>query len=105
MERTDEAYLIRETWTQDAQKVQRATLSRRRVFVNRRDLTRAEFFEAGRAGLDPEMRLDLFGPDYNGEQLIEYKGVVYSIYRTHARSIDTMELYVEKRKGAENGQT
>ena len=102
MDRTEEAYLIFESWTQDGQKVQRPTQTRHRVFVNRNDLTRAEFFEAGRAGLDPEMRLDIFGPDYNGEQLIEYKGTVYSIYRTHARTTDVLELYVEKRQG--NGQ-
>lgn len=101
MDRTEEAFLILETWTQDAQKVQRPTQTRHRVFVNRKDLTRAEFFEAGRAGLDPEMRLDMFGPDYAGEQLIEYRGTVYSIYRTHSAGADTLELYVEKRKGAE----
>lgn len=101
MARPVAAYLIFETWTQDENHVQRPTQTRRKVYGTRHDITRAEFFEAGRAGLDPEMRLDIFGPDYDGEQLAEVDGQVYTIYRTHARGVDVLELYLEKRKGAE----
>ena len=47
-------------------------------------VTRSEFFEAGRNGLNPEFVFRVFFGDYEGgERLVEYRGKRYSIYRTY----------------------
>jgi hypothetical protein len=37
----------------------------------------------------------MFGPDYNGERFLEYKGTVYTIYRTYITRNEIIELYCE----------
>lgn len=74
----------------------------REVFVQVDSVSRQEFFDAGREGLNPEYRFTLFAYDYNGEQTCVYKGNQYAIYRTFRGRNDTLELYVE-RKGGTNG--
>ena len=65
-------------------------------------VTRSEFYEAGRNGLNPEYRFTMFFGDYSGESVVEYNGDTYSVYRTYLRKTDIIELYVE-RKGGTNG--
>ena len=68
-----------------------------------RSITRQEFFEAGRSGLNPAYEFVIFAGDYDGEILCRYRGSQYSIYRTyHVPGTDYLELYVE-RKGGTNG--
>lgn len=71
----------------------------RTVFVNVQSVSRQEFFSAGQAGLQPQYVFVMFGPDYDGEKIVEYKGKRYSVYRTYARKDDNLELYVEERAG------
>jgi hypothetical protein len=66
-------------------------------------ITRAEFYDAGRNGLNPEFSLTMFAGDYNGERVVEYDGKTYCVYRTYYARTDTVELYVE-RKGGTNGK-
>ena len=49
--------------------------------------------------MKPEFRIKMFEPDYNGEKTIEYKGEIYTVYRTFLAKNDMIELYVEKRAG------
>jgi hypothetical protein len=65
-------------------------------------VTRNEFFEAGRNGLNPEYVFRVFFGDYDGERIVEYKGKRYGVYRTYHGRNDMMELYAE-RKGGTNG--
>jgi hypothetical protein len=67
-------------------------------------VTRSEFFDAGRNGLNPEFVFRVFFGDYNDERLLEYKGKRYSVYRTYLGRSDYVELYSE-RKGGTNGKT
>ena len=69
------------------------------VYCSVRSVTRAEFFDAGRAGLNPEYQISMFFGDYNGETLVGYKGRMYSVYRTYQAKNDTVEVYVERRTG------
>ena len=80
------------------------TRTGRDVFCKVDSVTRDEFFEAGRSGLNPEYRMTMFFGDYNGENLIGYKGRLYSVYRTYQAKTDIIELYVE-RKGGTNGDS
>lgn len=100
MDRSDVIQLVSVTRAQDALGVWRETTTTREVFCKAESVTRAEFFEGGRNGLNPEYKFVLFFGDYAGEQTVAYKGVVYGVYRTFHASTDVLELYVEKKTGA-----
>lgn len=75
----------------------------REVFAQISSVTRSEFFEAGRNGLNPEFIFTVFAGDYQGERICELHGKRYGIYRTYRSSnSDYIELYAE-RKGGTNG--
>lgn len=75
---------------------------RRQVFGQISSVTATEFFSAGQNGITPEYRLTMFGPDYQGERDLEIDGEPFSVYRTYRGKNDTIELYVERRRGDEN---
>lgn len=102
MDRSDVITLIKETQTQDANGVWRKQTAEREVFCQVNSITRAEFFDAGRNGLNPEYSFSMFFGDYDGERTVRYKGQMYGVYRTYHERTDVLELYVE-RKGGVNG--
>lgn len=73
------------------------------VFCNVNSVSRNEFFEAGRNGLNPEFVFTMFFGDYEGEHTLIYNGLAYAVYRTYHGRNDTIELYVQ-RKGGTNGK-
>ena len=89
---------------QDEYGVWRETTTKRTVFCNVQSVTRAEFFDAGRNGLNPQFVFTMFYADYCNEPMVEYNGETYAVYRTYLRRDDTLEVYVE-RKGGTNGVT
>lgn len=99
MDRSSIAYLLTETYEVDSYGIQQPTVQRVKIYCNVASVTRSEWFEGGRSGLNPEYRMTMFAPDYSGQKLIEYNGVNYSIYRTYYGRNDTLELYVERRQG------
>ena len=103
MDRSNVISLVSTNQTQDAFGVWRQTETKRDVFCQVDSVTRAEFFEAGRSGLNPEYRFTLFSGDYNGESIVIFNGKAYSVYRTYHARTDEIELYVE-RKGGTNGK-
>ena len=64
-----------------------------------KSVTRDEFFNGGRNGLNPELVLTVFFGDYSGEKIAEVNGIRYTIYRTYQLRNDTIELYTERRVG------
>lgn len=74
----------------------------REVMCQVDSVTRSEFFDAGRNGLNPEFVFRVFFADYEGERIVEYNGKRYGIYRTYHGRDDVVELYAE-RKGGTNG--
>ena len=102
MDRSDVITLIAATKKQDDYGVWRQTETRRDVFAQVDSVTRSEFFEGGRNGLNPEFRFTMFFADYDDERIVEFRGKRYSVYRTYIGRNDTLELYVE-RKGGTNG--
>lgn len=103
MDRSDVIYLVGTTQSQDAYGVWTSVQTYKKVFCSVASVTRSEFFEGGRAGLNPEYRMTLFFGDYDGERIVEYNGQTYGVYRTYQGKNDTIELYVE-RKGGTNGK-
>lgn len=104
MDRSTPIMLLSTTKTQNDYGVWVESQTSRMVFCQVDSVTRAEFFEGGRNGLNPEFRMTMFFGDYNGEKLLSYNGQTYSIYRTYQGKNDTIELYVE-RKGGTNGSS
>ena len=104
MDRSNVIKLISATRQQDDYGVWQETLTERQVFCDVQSVTQSEFFEGGRNGLNPEYKFTMFFGDYDGETLVEYNGQTYAVYRTYQRRNDTLELYVE-RKGGANGKT
>lgn len=102
MDRSDICNLIASTKTQDDFGVWRTTETSREVFCQVDSVTRDEFFDGGRNGLNPQFRITMFAADYEDETIVEYNGKRYAVYRTYFSKTDTIELYVE-RKGGTNG--
>lgn len=104
MDRSTVITLVGSQMTQDAYGVWKATETQRDVFAQVDSVTRAEFFEGGRNGLNPELRFTMFFADYCGEDTVIHAGKAYSVYRTYQGRTDTIELYAE-RKGGTNGSS
>lgn len=103
MDRSEVITLLSTSKTQDSYGVWRETETGHDVFCQVDSVTRAEFFEGGRNGLNPEFRMTMFVGDYNDEKTLVYRGKSYAVYRTYLGRNDTIELYVE-RKGGTNGK-
>ena len=99
MDRSTPIYLVSETYAEDAYGVLIPTPQKKLVYANVSSVSSAEFFEGGRNGLNPEYRMIMFAPDYDGEEIVEYNDVQYAVYRTYQGRSDMIELYVELRKG------
>lgn len=102
MDRSSIITLIGYSKEQDENGVWRTTPKERQVYCQVDSVTRSEFFEGGRNGLNPEYRFTLFAYDYHGEDTVKYAGKAYGVYRTYHGRDDTIELYAE-RKGGTNG--
>ena len=96
--------LITIAQTQDDYGVWRETETATEVFCEVGSVTRTEFFEAGRSGLNPAYVFTIFGDDYNGAEVIEYGGKRYGVYRTY-RDGDDLELYAERKGGTNAAPT
>ena len=93
------AYLIGYTVTLNDYKQEIKTETRTQIFAKKESVSRAEFYNGGKYGLQPEFRLTTAIIDYNGELEIELDGVRYGVYRTYNVSQDYIELYCEKKGG------
>jgi len=98
MNRSDVCYLISEDYLQNEYGVMQSVEQRTKVYCSVTSVSATEWFEGGRSGLNPSYRMTVFTYDYHGEEIIEYNGVRYSIYRTYMKD-DEIELYVQKRTG------
>lgn len=104
MDRTAVAYLIAETFQKDAYGVLQPTTTRKKIYCDVSSVSMSEWFEGGRNGLNPELRLTMFSGDYSNEKVVEYDGQRYTVYRTYKARNDTVELYCERREGNANGE-
>ena len=99
MDRSEVITLIAEAMSQDDNGVRRKTETKKDVFCQVDSVSRDEFYAGGRNGLNPEFRFTMFGPDYDGQRVIEFRGQRYGVYRTFQRRTDVLELYVERKGG------
>lgn len=100
----DIIFLLSSTKEQDDTGVIHETLTKNKAYCQVNSISRSEYYNAGRSGLNPEYQMTIFQGDYSGETSAEYNGLTYAIYRTYkVPGTDYMELYLE-RKGGTNGR-
>lgn len=71
---------------------------KRQVLVTEESVQQSEFYRAAQSGLTPAYKLKLFSADYGGEQLAEYRGERFTIYRTYCVG-KKIELYLSRKAG------
>lgn len=103
MDRSEIITLVKETQVRNDFGVYEPVTETRNVFCQVRSITRSEFFDAGRNGLNPEYEFDVFSGDYEGERTVVFRGQKYAVYRTYHGRTDVLELYVQ-REGGTNEQ-
>lgn len=103
MDRSNVITLISKSYTQDEIGQQIPVETSRMVFCDLRSVSRSEWAAAGQLGLKADLVATMFLPDYNGEELAEFAGVRYGVYRTYHGRDETVELYLERKAGVTNG--
>lgn len=80
--------------------------ARRQVFCEISSVSASENFGGVQAGFKPVLRAKLADRlDYGGEELCEYEGTAYEIYRTYATgNTGGIELYLQRRAGVTSGR-
>ena len=91
--------LITITYTQDDLGEWTETETKRDVYALVKSVTMYEFYQAGLEGMKPDFRFHVWMTEYKDEELVEYKGKRYRIYRTYIRNDGRIELYVNRQKG------
>jgi len=105
MDRSDVLKLIGQSYERDDNGVmQLVDTTEREIFCQVESITRNEFFEAGRNGLNPEYKFLIFFGDYQNERVVEYDEKRYAVYRTFRGKNDIIELYVERQGGTNGAQ-
>ena len=95
---TDILTLVAQTISTDQYGNEVATEVEKQVFCEVDSITQTEFYQAADTELNPEYRFTIFFGDYDGQPIVIYNGVRYSIYRSY-RTGDDLELYVERKIG------
>lgn len=100
MDRSEVLTLISYEYVKDLNGISHKSEIRKDVFVNVASVGHSEWFAGNREGLNPTYKFTMFGPDYDEQECVEYKGRKYSIYRTYITDNDFLELYVKKESGS-----
>lgn len=86
------------TYSMDAKGNRVPSTVPRYVMCRKKDVTRAEWYSAGRDGFRPALTVEVFADDYNDEQQVSLGDKPYTVYRTfRPEGSDYMELYLERR--------
>ena len=105
MDRSDVINLITETQVQSPDYTWASTETSQEVFCDVRSITRTEWFEAGRSGIEhPSFVFVMNRTEYDGQKIVEYHAQRYGVYRTYAGRNEDLELYVEAKGGLHDGE-
>ena len=99
MDRSVLIALVSETFAPNEYGVEIPTETKREVYAQVQNVSLDEWSNGGRLGLNPSLRFTMFAPDYNEEEIIEYEGNRYTVYRTYIKRNDYIDLYTERRQG------
>lgn len=100
----DLIYLVEQLYTQDSIGQLIPSENVRPVWAQIRSITRAEWYDGGQKGMQPQLVVVTPSVNYNGETVVEMerngKRVRYGVYRTYMPSgSDEIELYLERKAG------
>lgn len=94
-----EIELIAKTHTKNSFGVPIATETATELFADISSISQSEFMSAGQIGLKPAYKFKVWEYEYNGQKVLIYNGIKYTIYRTYLASDGRVELYTEERIG------
>lgn len=69
-------------------RIQVDNFTKREVLCEKYSATRSEFYQASQVGIKPELEVELFFMDYEGEEVAIYDGQYYRVVRTYRGSRD-----------------
>ncbi len=92
------AVLLKEQTARDNVGMLQTTYAEREVFAEELPINQSEFFKCRETGIRPELCLRIPYGEYDREEVVRFKGVLYSVYRYRNDSHHT-ELYCEARSG------
>lgn len=96
----DVVVLIQRKYEKNKYGVQKESQEKRReVFCDVKSANRSEFFAGMQAGIKPDFMLYVHPAEYQGETLAEFRGGLYAIYRSFPKSLDKLELYLQRKVG------
>lgn len=91
-----EIYLITETETLNPYGVPTVSETKSNaLFVEIRSVSGSEVFKGRQANVAPSFYFVISSFDYNGEEIVEYDGKRYAVYRTYEPDDDTIEVYCQ----------
>ena len=100
MDRSDVIKLISKNQVQNDDYTWTEQETATEVFCDVRSITQTEWFNAGRNGIDhPAFVFVIHQYEYNNQQIVEYRGQRYGVYRTYVRRNESLELYCEAKGG------
>lgn len=102
--------LVGETYTENEIGVQVATEVETPVWASLQSIGRQENYDAGNAGLNPEMMAVTNIANYHGEKIVQIgtgeNSKRYGVYRTYIiPNSDSIELYLEGKVGVQNADS
>ena len=103
MTRNKVAYLIHSRKYQDNKGVWHTDEQQRKVYCNINSITSEECDKGARQGLNPALRITMFSWDYSNEEIVIVDNKRYTIYRTYYARNDNIDLYLQLKKGNEDG--
>lgn len=69
-------------------RIQVDDFKKREVLCEKNSATRSEFYQASQVGIKPELEVEVFFMDYEGEEVAIYDGQYYRVVRTYRGSRD-----------------
>lgn len=100
MDRSNVIYLIKKNAVQQADYTWKDEEIRTEVFCDVRSITQTEWFEAGRNGIEhPAFVFIIYSYEYSEEEIVEYEGQLYGVFRTYRGRNEDLELHCEAKGG------
>lgn len=79
------------------------TETEREIIGDVQSVSQNEFFQAGRNGLQPQLKVVIYDFEWHGEKIVKVQGERYSVYRTYKiNDTDRLELYLESKGGTKD---
>lgn len=69
-------------------RIQVDNFTKREVLCEKNSATRSEFYQASQVGIKPELEIEMFFMDYEGEEVAIYDGQYYRVVRTYRGARD-----------------